>query len=231
MDHLLAWLSQGLELAPGWAFLAAVGWGLASILLSPCHLASIPLVVGLLQRRDGLDGFRRSAGLGALFGLGVLASILGLGLAAALTGRLAGDLGSWLDEAVAILLVLSGLVVLEVLPLPAWGGNSLARGPGKRGAFSLGLVFGVGLGPCSFAFLAPILALLARSSAHDGQRGLLLLGGFSLGHCGLIALAGGAGGATRRYLSLARRGRWLPAFRGLCGGLLIVLGWAALLRG
>ena len=48
MDELFASLSQAVEGAPALAMAAAFAWGVLSILLSPCHLASIPLVVGFI---------------------------------------------------------------------------------------------------------------------------------------------------------------------------------------
>mgnify|MGYP001812903433 CR=1 FL=1 len=47
MTSLLESLNQWLAGAPGLALAGAAGWGVASILLSPCHLASIPLIGGL----------------------------------------------------------------------------------------------------------------------------------------------------------------------------------------
>jgi hypothetical protein len=44
--ELVATLSQALSGAAVVAVLAAFAWGFASIWLSPCHLAGVPLVVG-----------------------------------------------------------------------------------------------------------------------------------------------------------------------------------------
>ena len=55
MTALFTWLSDGLNGAPWLAVLAAAGWGVASLVLSPCHLASIPLVVGFIAEEPAVD--------------------------------------------------------------------------------------------------------------------------------------------------------------------------------
>ena len=37
------------------AVLASVGWGVLSILLSPCHLSSIPLIVGFISSQGKMS--------------------------------------------------------------------------------------------------------------------------------------------------------------------------------
>ena len=60
-----------------WAIIASFTWGLLSILLSPCHLSSIPLVVGYMLSIN----FRRSdqvnnANLSLILGILVLIIVL-----------------------------------------------------------------------------------------------------------------------------------------------------------
>ena len=51
MQELFTNLSHAVEGAPLIALGAAVVWGILSIVLSPCHLASIPLIVGFISGR------------------------------------------------------------------------------------------------------------------------------------------------------------------------------------
>lgn len=54
--------------------LAAAGWGVASLVLSPCHLASIPLIVGFIaERKDASQ--RQAFGYALLVAFGILISI------------------------------------------------------------------------------------------------------------------------------------------------------------
>ncbi len=68
LTSLTAALTQSLLVALFGAFL----WGVISILLSPCHLASIPLLIGFLTS-ESKSGSRRVFQLSLLFSLGILA--------------------------------------------------------------------------------------------------------------------------------------------------------------
>ncbi|MCC5850801.1 MAG: hypothetical protein JJU29_22150 [Verrucomicrobia bacterium] len=61
MHSLMDSLNQSLSMGWGPALFAALIWGVLSILLSPCHLAGIPLIVAYVNRRtlDPLRGAMR----------------------------------------------------------------------------------------------------------------------------------------------------------------------------
>lgn len=46
--QLFNWLTAAISATPGIALTAALFWGILSIVLSPCHLANIPLIVGFI---------------------------------------------------------------------------------------------------------------------------------------------------------------------------------------
>ena len=150
-------------------WLAVVGaffWGIASIVLSPCHLASIPLLVGFLGRVDGQVMNNRTLSLWVTVGVSAsLIAVAGVSLAA---GRILGDLwgiGPWLMVA---LLILAGLVLLEAIDLPALGQLRPDRArSGAGGAVAAGGVLGLTLGPCTFGFFAPLIAFGAGSASLE----------------------------------------------------------------
>lgn len=228
MNALFVALSEALGGAPLVALAASFVWGVLSILLSPCHLASIPLIVGYLQS-GGAVGARRAAGLATLFALGILLSIALIGAVTTALGRMMGDVGAWGNYAVAAVFFLFGLHLLDVLPLPdSWkpAPDKPRRGP--LGAFLFGFVFGVALGPCTFGFMAPVLGVtFGMASARPFfAYGVLLL--FALGHCSVIGLAGASSSWVQRWLSWqdgSPGARWL---RRACG-LLVIAGGIALL--
>ena len=189
MDALFTWLSDALNGAPWLAVLAAAGWGVASLVLSPCHLASIPLIVGFIAERKDTTP-RQALGYALLFALGILLSIAAVGGATAAAGRMLGDVGPWTNYAVAAVLLLVGLHLLEILPLPWERGLSLPRFQGKAAALLLGLIFGVALGPCTFAYLAPILGVIFGVARTQPGFAVLLLLAYGVGHCALIVAAG-----------------------------------------
>ena len=210
-------LTHALQGAAVLALAAAFAWGVLSVLLSPCHLASIPLVVAFLQGQEART-LRRAMLLASAFALGILLTIAVIGVATAAAGRLAGDLGGWVYYAVAAVFFAVGLHLLGVLPLPQVGPR--VSSPARRGvaaAVLLGVVFGAALGPCTFAFLAPVAAVTFHAAAERPTFAGLLLLSFGLGHCVVIVGAGVGADAAQRYLDWherSRGGRWL---RGACG--------------
>jgi cytochrome c-type biogenesis protein len=201
------------------ALAAAFAWGVLSVVLSPCHLSSIPLVVGYMSGGDELPSGRRALGLSTAFAAGVLASVALVGAATAAAGRLLGDVGpagTWL---VAGLFLAVGLNLVGVLPLPSWA--PAASGPRRRGAggaLVLGLVFGVALGPCTFAFMAPVLGLALRAGGTAGAAsGALLVAVYGAGHAAAIAAAGSSVQSVSRWLAWRAGGRAVAAVRVVAG--------------
>jgi cytochrome c-type biogenesis protein len=210
--------------------LAAFAWGAVSIVFSPCHLASVPLVVGFISTQEEAST-GRAFRLSLVFSVGVLASIALIGLVTASLGRMFGDLGAVGNVAVAVVFFVFGLYLMDLLPL-SWA-NVLPATTKRRGApaaLGLGLAFGVGLGPCSFAFLAPLLMIVFGQAEADYALAVGLLGAFALGHCGVIVLAGTAAQRVQSVVSWGGRSgvtRWVR--RG-CGVLVVLAGVYLLVR-
>jgi cytochrome c-type biogenesis protein len=219
LTQLNAALTQSLLVALFGAFL----WGVISILLSPCHLASIPLLIGFLTSQ-GKSGSRRAFQLSLLFSLGILVSIVLIGAITALAGRLLGDLGRIGNTAVALVFLVFGFYLMDLLPL-RWSVPGMpTRFHGALGTLVFGSLFGVGLGPCTFAFMAPVLGVVfARAGSNPGG-GLGLLGAFALGHCGVIVAAGTLTQSVERYLGWTGNHRALKWLRRFCGLLVFAAG-------
>lgn len=214
--ELLSPLADALSGALGIAALAAIAWGIASIWMSPCHLAGVPLVVGYLAAGHNPSANRRALILA--FAVGILLSLLPLGAASLALGRLAGDLGVSSNYLVAFLCVAAGLYLLGWLPL-AWPARGLPR-PGSRGlwaALLLGLVFGLALGPCAFAWIAPVLGIAWMQAADGLAAPTLLLAAFALGHCAGILLAAGSLSLVQRWLDALGQHRGFAYGRAACG--------------
>jgi cytochrome c-type biogenesis protein len=199
MELVFTWLSDAMSGAPWLAVLAAAGWGVASLVLSPCHLASIPLVVGFVAESRCATS-RQAFGYALLFALGILVAIAAVGGATAAAGRMLGDMGPWANYAVAAVLGAVGLHLLGVLPLPWERGLSLPRCKGRAAALLLGLVFGMALGPCTFAYLAPVLGVVFGVARRQPGFAVVLLLAYGLGHCALIVAAGASASRAQRVL-------------------------------
>jgi len=215
------------------ALAAAFGWGVLSVALSPCHLSSVPLVVAYMSGGTELPAGRRALGLASAFALGILVSVGVVGAATAAAGRMLGDvgpIGTWL---LALVFVLVGLDLLGLVSLPGLGrapAESRRRGP--TGALLLGLTFGVALGPCTFAFLAPLLAIaLGAGGRGAAGQGVLLVAAFGLGHAVAIAGAGTSLQAVSRWLGSRGGARATRAVRAVAGVAVILGGvwfvWSA----
>ncbi len=229
MDALLTTLSRAVEGQPALALAAAFAWGLASLLLSPCHLASIPLVVGVVNGQSQVTA-RRGVAIAGLFSLGLFTTIGVIGGLTAAAGRLAGDVGPWANYAVAVVFFAVGLSLLDVVPI-GWSLPSTARfrGRGWPAALLLGLVFGVALGPCTFAYMAPMLGVTFAVAGSSLAYGVLLIAAYGLGHCAVIVLAGASTGWVRRYLQWSDTSRGVTALR-YASGLLVLAGGLYLLH-
>jgi len=222
VSGLFDFLTWALEGAWPLALGAALIWGLLSVLLSPCHLSSIPLLVGFISGQ-GRVGTRRAALLATLFGLGILITIAVIGLGTALAGSMLGDLGSWTGWIVAGVLLLVGLHLMDLIPLPLPAAAQVAmKRRGALAAFLLGLGFGIALGPCTFAFMAPLLALSFTAGAERPLFGSLLLLLYGLGHTAIIVLAGTFTDMLQGYLDWNRRSGALVWVRRACGFLVIL---------
>ena len=206
------------------ALAAAFGWGVMSILLSPCHLSSIPLVIGYISSQGQIK-VKRSFYLALTFAVGILLSIAAIGLITASMGRLmgdVGDLGNWLVAAVFIVI---GLYLMDII---RWDWNGLNIGNKQRGglwgAFILGLIFGIGLGPCTFAFLAPVLGLVFQMSSEDWFKAIILISAFGLGHCAIIVAAGSLTNLVQKYLNWTDDSRAITYIKRVAGIFVIFAG-------
>ncbi len=228
MEQIFISLTHAVTGTPLVALSAAVAWGILSILLSPCHLASIPLIVGFIDGQ-GRMSTRRAFFISNLFAIGILTTIAIIGIITAAAGRMMGDLGAYGNWLVAIIFFLVGLHLWDILPSP-WSG------PGKVGiqrkgmfaAFLLGLIFGIALGPCTFAYMVPMLGVTFGLAANDWVYGASLLLAYGLGHCAVIVFAGTFTEIIQRYLNWNEHSRGTLIVKRICG-LLVIAGGVWLL--
>ncbi|MCK4998619.1 MAG: hypothetical protein KAS23_03760 [Anaerohalosphaera sp.] len=224
MEELFVRIGEAFEGSYVTGLGAAFVWGVLSVLLSPCHLASIPLIVGYVGQRE-VGGKWRSYVLSCIFSLGILVSIIVIGGITAAMGGLVGDIGGIGNYIVAIIFFVFGLVLLDVISLP-WSGPGQVgyKKGGGIGAFVLGLIFGVAVGPCTFAYMAPMLAVVFKCAGSEWvyAAGMLML--YGLGHCGVIALAGGSGELVGRYLGWNERSKASVILRKTFGAGMILCG-------
>jgi len=213
------WMTAGSAIAALGSFL----WGMISVLFSPCHLVSIPLIVAYVGGQEKAVAPHRAAAYSVAFTLGLFITITLIGIICALLGRMLGDVGNFWQIIVGAMLIWVALGMLGVEKC-AMSGSLLYRLnlKGLSGAFVLGLAYGILSGSCTFGFIAPILAIIAVQQKIAA--GILFILLFALGHCLPIVLAGSSMAAVRKLMENSTWqgvGTW---FQRAAGAVIILLG-------
>lgn len=224
METLFTNLTRAVEGTSLIAFGAAFLWGILSILLSPCHLASIPLIVGFINEQ-GRTSSRQAFFTSLLFSVGILFTITAIGVATAFAGRMIGDVGRLGNYFVILIFFLVGLYLLDVISLPFSGPGKIAMTrKGFFAAFILGLIFGIALGPCTFAYMAPMLGVTFKLGAEYPLYAVTLLLMYGIGHCSVIVLAGTFTELIQKYSNWNERSGGARLVKKICGILVIFAG-------
>lgn len=207
------------------ALTASFTWGILSILLSPCHLASIPLIVGFIDGQGKITT-KRAFVLSLLFSIGILTTILIIGIVTALMGRMLGDIGKWGNYFVAIIFFAVGLHLLEIIKIPFLqkSASPKFKQKGYLASFTLGLLFGIALGPCTFAYMAPMLAIVFTISVKRFIYGTVLLLMYGIGHCSIIIFAGTFTEIIQHYLNWNEKSKGTIIIKKICGVFVVVAG-------
>ena len=231
LSELMQTLSSALYASFPIALGASFLWGLMSMVLSPCHMVSVPLVMGYLASNETRASKRRYLSLALFFALGMTISIAVIGIVTSLLGRLAGDIGSAGNIIISIVLVYVGLSItgLVQLPFSGKGQDKLPSGKGVLGAVIMGLILGAALGPCTFAFMAPVLALMFQLGGESLMKAILLGMFFAVGHGIVVVFAGSFTDKVQKLLDWSGSSRTARIFRVICG-VLVVLGGLYLLK-
>jgi cytochrome c-type biogenesis protein len=223
MEQLFTNLSHAVEGAPLIALTASFIWGIFSIILSPCHLASIPLIVGFISEQ-GQVTTRRAFWTATLFSVGILITIAAIGVITAAAGRMMGDVGRYGNYFVALIFFVVGLHLVGVIPLNFSGAGPVGmKRKGLLAALILGLVFGIALGPCTFAYMAPMLAVTFRLAGDAPVYSAALLLAYGIGHCGVIVVAGTSTELVERWLKWNEQSKGVAVLKVVCG-ILVMLG-------
>jgi cytochrome c-type biogenesis protein len=222
IDEIFNLLYDAMNASVWIAILGSFAWSILSILLSPCHLSSIPLVVGFIASQ-GKISVRRTFYISLVFSSGILITIALIGIVTASIGRLMGDIGNVGNYLVAVIFFIVGLYLLDVIKID-WDRNlKQIKSEGLLAAFILGLLFGLALGPCTFAFMAPVLGIVFQTAQTSYLLAVVYLFAFAAGHCIVIVGAGTLTGKVQKYLNWSEESKTIIWIKRICG-ILVILG-------
>ncbi len=212
-------MTGGIAIAAAGCFL----WGVISVLFSPCHLASIPLIVGYVGGQEKMVQPRQAGIYSIFFTAGLFITIALIGVICALLGRMLGDVGNYWQILIGLILIWVALGMLGVEKCSLSGSLLYKLNlKGMFGAFVLGLDYGVLSGSCTFGFIAPILAIITVQ--EKVATGIILIVLFAVGHCLPIVVAGSSTAIVKKLLENSTwngAGTW---FRKLAGATIAILG-------
>lgn len=212
------WMTGGLLLGALGCFL----WGMVSVLFSPCHLASIPLIVGYVAGQDKVIEGRQATAYAILFTTGLFITIAAIGIICSLLGRMLGDVGPYWTIVVGLILLWVALDMLGVSKCSMSGGlMAKLKVKGMLGAFIIGLAYGILSGSCTFGFIAPILAIITVQEKI--LTGVIFIVLFGIGHCIPIVIAGSSTAMVKKLLANStwqHGGIWFRRVAGVVIGIL-----------
>jgi len=204
-------------------------WGVMSLLLSPCHLTAVPLVAGYVNGQEKISVFKGFQ-ISTLFSMGMLLTIVLTSVLTLAAVRLAGDTGPVTTYIFAFAFLLAGLLFLDVIQFNGFKAKipDFSRW-GLWGALILGIMFGVVLGPCTFAFLAPLFGVIFKMGPEKSVLGTSLILLYSAGHVTVIIIAGTLSGWVSDYLNWNQKSNTIDKVRKVCGVLILIAGFYTLI--
>jgi thiol:disulfide interchange protein DsbD len=182
--------------------------------LAPCIYPMIPITAAIVGGSAVGDAPRprsRTVVLTLTYVLGLALAYASVGLFAGLTGTLFGSVSTnpWVYFAMANLLVIAALAMLDVIPVrvPIWlltRASTAGKGGSLYGVFVMGAASGLVAAPCSAPVMAAVLTWV--TATKSGALGFIYLFVFSLGMCTILVVVGLFSGTLAR---LPRAGGWM----------------------
>ena len=195
---------------PAYVIAAAFAGGVQTS-LTPCLYPMLPVTVAVIGGGASMPSRRRRMGLASLYAIGLAASYSSLGLLAALSGHMFGEVSTnpWLTFGMANVMLLAAAMMADLIPVPlpaALRTRAASLGDGGRagGVFVMGVASGLVAAPCGAPVMAAVLTWVATT--RQAALGFTYLFAFSLGMCSLLLVAALIADTS---LHLPRAGPWM----------------------
>jgi thiol:disulfide interchange protein len=167
------------------AILLIILLGGLALNLTPCVLPMIPINLAIIGAGTQAGSRRRGFLLGSTYGA-AMAFVYGvLGVVVILTAGTFGTINAspWFNLAIALLFVVLGLAMFDVIDIDLSRYSSAMQNPSKRGTFGVAFVMGAVAALLAGACVAPVViqVVLFSSSLYAGGTSLALALPFVLG--------------------------------------------------
>jgi len=83
---------------------------------------------------------------------------------------------------------------------------------------------GIALGPCSFAYMAPMLGVTFKVASSSLTYGVILLLAYGVGHCSVIVIAGTCTELVQHYMNWNEKSKATLIVKRICGTAIILCG-------
>jgi cytochrome c-type biogenesis protein len=80
------------------------------------------------------------------------------------------------------------------------------------------------VGPCAFAYLAPMLVIAMKAATVNPYMGLIMVMMYALGNCTVLVVAGTSAGFVSGFMKLDEKARFTLVMNHLFGIILILIG-------
>jgi cytochrome c-type biogenesis protein len=208
-----------MSLSGNWLDYLAVFGGGVLVSFSPCVFPLIPVTLGIIGAK-GQDRKLNGFILSLVYVLGMAVTYSALGLIAALSGKLFGQISAQplTQLVVGNIFIVLGLSFLGVFDMPVLGfrGLNKIKIESLGSVFFFGMVSGLVVGPCTAPALGAVL--LYVGTKHNILRGATLLFTFAYGLGLVLILTATVGGFL---LNFSKSGEWLSRIKKL-GGLILI---------
>ncbi len=187
---------------------------------TPCVYPMIPITASFVGASNLGGSKLKGFILSLTYILGVAVTYSALGMIAALTGRMFGEIGSspWTYFIVANIFIILALGMLDVIPIPMFAPKTTTEPSGIIGVFLVGIASGFVVGPCTAPVLAGLLSYVATTGSVVFGASLLFV--FALGLGVLPLLVGTFSGLLA---VLPGSGEWMVTIKKILGLIMIAL--------
>ncbi len=220
MENLVSNLETYLSASIFMSLAAAFVGGLLTS-FTPCVYPMIPITAGYVSSGNIGGSKVRGFWLSLFYVLGVASTYASLGMIAALTGNLFGQVSTnpWAYLIVANIIIFFGLGMMDVFQMPMVGKVIPIKKRGVLGAFIMGMASGFLAAPCTAPVLGVLLAYVASTQSLIFGGSLLFV--FALGMGLLLIIVGTFSGIMA---SLPRSGMWMEKIKKGLGFAMIFVG-------